>query len=129
MITQVTLKVRKQGITGGGNPLNIFQGFIVDIKNKPFGSYAGVEGIDFQSKANKSYGPFKPALVNGWYAIDLTPAKAYINKLNTNGGMAQIRLRFKLDDNNNAVANVLKLYSGDAPSASRPQLVVEYYVP
>ena len=41
----------------------------------------------------------------------------------------RIRLRFKLDDNNNTVANYLSLYSGNAPAASRPQLIIEYYLP
>jgi hypothetical protein len=43
--------------------------------------------------------------------------------------VTQIRLSFKLDDNNNTIANYLKLYSGNAPAASRPQLIIEYYVP
>jgi hypothetical protein len=43
--------------------------------------------------------------------------------------LTQIRLRFKLDDNNNNVANFLSLYSGNAGAANRPQLIVEYYVP
>jgi hypothetical protein len=49
--------------------------------------------------------------------------------LATNGGLTQIRLRFKLDDNNNALANYLSLYSGNALAANRPQLVITYYVP
>jgi hypothetical protein len=129
VITKVTLKVRKQGVVGGGDPVNIFQGFMVDFKKGYFGPAAGLQVGDFQATANKSYGPFKPVLASGWYAINLTPAKAYINKLATNGGVTQVRLRFKLDDNNNAVANDLSLYSGNAPAASRPQLIVEYYVP
>jgi hypothetical protein len=128
-ITKVTLKVKKQSIIGGGNPINIFQGFMVDVKKGFFGSAAGLQVSDFQATAKKSYGPFKPALSNGWYAINLTPAKVFINRLGTNGGLTQLRLRFKLDDNNNAVANYLSLYSGNAPAASRPQLVIEYYVP
>ncbi|MBI5932062.1 MAG: hypothetical protein HY867_00025 [Chloroflexi bacterium] len=52
-----------------------------------------------------------------------------INKLATGSGLTQIRLRFKLDDNNNAVANYLSLYSGNAGAASRPQLVIGYTVP
>jgi len=44
-------------------------------------------------------------------------------------GLTQIRARFKLDDNNNAVANNLSLFNSNAPLASRPQLIVEYYVP
>jgi hypothetical protein len=84
---------------------------------------------DFQTSANKSYGPFQPTLSDGWYAINLTPGKNFVNKLASGNGLTQIRLRFKLDDNNNGKANFLKLFSGNAPAASRPQLIVEYYVP
>jgi hypothetical protein len=128
-ITKVTLKVRKQGVVGGGNPVNTFQGFMIDVKKGFFGPATGLQVSDFQASADKSYGPFKPAPTNGWYTINLTTAKAYINLLDTNGGVTQLRLRFKLDDNNNAVANDLKLYSGNAPAASRPQLIIEYNVP
>jgi hypothetical protein len=129
IITKITLKVKKQGIVGGGNPVNTFQGFMVDVKKGFFSSTVALQANDFQTAANKILGPFKPALVGGWYAINLTPAKASINKLDSNGGVTQVRLRFKLDDNNNTVANDLILYSGNAPAASRPQLIVEYYVP
>jgi len=44
-------------------------------------------------------------------------------------GITQIRLRFQKDDNDDAGADYLKIYSGDAPAVSRPQLIVEYYVP
>ncbi|MGC1377061.1 MAG: hypothetical protein WA821_12590 [Anaerolineales bacterium] len=43
-------------------------------------------------------------------------------------GLTQIRLRFKMDDNNNAVASYLSLYSGNAPATSRPQLVITYII-
>jgi len=128
VITKVTLKVRKQGILGGGNPDATFQGFMVDIKKGLFGTSA-LQAADFQTKASKVYGPFTTALAGGWYTIDLTGGKAYINKLATGGGLTQIRLRFKVDDNNNTVANYLSLHSGDAAAASRPQLIIEYYVP
>jgi hypothetical protein len=36
------------------------------------------------------------------------------------------RLRFKLGDNNNALANYLSLYSGNAGAANRPQWVIQY---
>jgi hypothetical protein len=55
--------------------------------------------------------------------------KAYINTLASRGGVTQIRLRFKLDDNNNTIANYLSLYSGNASSSYRPQLIIEYYIP
>ncbi|MEW5830008.1 MAG: DNRLRE domain-containing protein [Chloroflexota bacterium] len=128
VITKITLKVKKQGITGGGNPVTAFQGFMVDIKKGILGTSA-LQTTDFKTAASKTYGPFKPTVVSGWYSINLTAGKAYINKLASSGGLTQIRLRFKLDNNNNGVANFLSLYSGNATAASRPQLIIEYYVP
>jgi M6 family metalloprotease-like protein len=128
VITKVTLKVRKQSIVGGGNPVTTFQGFMVDIKKGYFGTTA-LQAADFQTAASKTYGPFKPALSGSWYSIDLTGGKAYINKLSSYSGLTQIRMRFKLDDYNNTIANYLSLYSGNAGSSYRPQLIVEYYVP
>jgi hypothetical protein len=129
VITKVTLKLQKSAIVGGGNPVAIFGGFMVDIKNGFFGTAATLQASDFQAAANKSYGPFNTALVGGWYTIDLTGAKPFVNKLAAGSGLTQIRLRFKLDDNNNTAANYLSLFSGNAPAASRPQLIVTYYVP
>ncbi len=83
----------------------------------------------FQAKAGHSYGPFMPVPVSNWYSINLTGGSTFINKLASGSGLTQIRLRFKLDDNNNAIANYLALYSGNAPMAHRPQLVIAYYVP
>ncbi len=129
VITKVTLNIKKQKVIGGGNPLTTFQGFMVDVKKGIFGT-AALQAGDFQTRASKSYGPFKPGLASGWYSIDLTAGSAYINKLSTASGLTQIRLRFKLDDNNNAKANYLSLHSGNAKTAAnRPQLIVEYYVP
>lgn len=128
VITNVMLKVQQQAIVGGGNPVMAFQGFMADIKNGTFGA-ATLEVIDFQAAPSGSYGPFLPTLTSGLYSINLTIGKASINKLATNAGLTQIRLRFKLDDNNNAVANYLSLYSGNAPAANRPQLVITYITP
>jgi YVTN family beta-propeller protein len=136
VITKVTLKVKKQGITGGGNPVTMFQGFMADVKKGYFGTAATLQAADFQallSTTGKTYGPVVPALVSGWYTIDLTTVKAYINKTDVSSGLTQIRLRFKVDDNNNAIANYMSFYSGNnltAPnSAYRPQLIIQYYVP
>jgi hypothetical protein len=130
IITRITLKVKQQGIVGGGNPLTIFQGFMVDIKKGFFGTTPVLQTTDFQAPASKSYGPFKPAPVGKWYSIDLTSAKNYINQLSTASGLTQIRLRFRLDDNNNALANYLSLVSGNAlATTNRPQLMITYYVP
>jgi trimeric autotransporter adhesin len=129
IITKVTLKVRQQGVVGGGNPVTAFQGFMAAIKIGFFGTTAGLVPGDFQAAATQTYGPFTPAAAGGWYSLNLTPGKASINKLASGGGLTQIRLRFSLDDNNNSAANYLSLYSGNAPLASRPQLLIEYYLP
>ncbi|MBI5933760.1 MAG: NHL repeat-containing protein [Chloroflexi bacterium] len=128
VITKVTLKVKKQAVTGEGDPVTAFQGFMVDIRKGVFGTSA-LQVSDFQAAANKSYGPFTPTLAAGWYSINLTSAKAYVNKLTTGGGLTQIRLRFQLDDDGNSAANFISIFSGNAGAASRPQLIVEYYVP
>ncbi len=126
IITRTTLKLKKSGVAGGGNPVAIFQGFMVDIKKGTFGTSALALG-DFKSTASKAYGPFVTAISAGWYNINLASSNSYVNK--TGSGLTQIRLRFKSDDNNNSVANFLKLYSGNAGAANRPQLVIEYYIP
>ena len=128
IITKATLKIKQQGIVGGGNPLSIFQGLMVDIKRGIIGA-SNLQAEDFQSTVSKTYGPFNPSLVNNWYNINLTNARPYINRLNSNARLTQIRLRFKLDDNNNAIANYLSLFSGNAATTDRPQLVINYYVP
>jgi hypothetical protein len=130
VITKVTLKVKRQGVTVGGDPISLLQGFMVDIKKGFIGNSLALQLTDWTTAASKSYGPFSPVLGSGWYTMDLTSAKAYVNKVAaTNGGLTQIRLRFKLGDNNDAIANYLSIFSGNAGIASRPQLMIEYYVP
>jgi predicted outer membrane repeat protein len=123
-ITNVTLNLKRAGVIGNGNPINIFKGFMVDLRNGDFGT-AALELGDFKAAGDMTLGPFKPALIGGGYSLDLSAANLQINRT----GDTQIRLRFKLDDNNNLVANYLKLYSGNAAEADRPRLVIEYYVP
>jgi len=129
-ITGVTLKVKKNTIVGVGNPVSVFQGFMADIKNGFFGTLSALQTTDFQALGTASYGSFVIAPVGNVYSINLTAGKLNINKLPTNSGLTQIRLRFKIDDNNNAIANYLSLFSGNATNpADRPQLVITYSVP
>jgi hypothetical protein len=128
VITKVTLRVRRQAIAGGGNPVSAFGGLMADLKKGPFGTTA-LQATDFQATAGKTLGAFKPGLVSGWYSIDLTAGRASINRASSLSGVTGLRLRLKLGDNNNAVANYLSVYSGNATAASRPQLVIEYHLP
>ncbi len=127
-VTKVTLRVKKAGVVGGGNPVSKFKGFMADIKKGFFGTKPVLTLSDFNAAntvVGKAYGPFTTAVSGGWYNITLASPNSYVNKL----GLTQIRLRFKLDDNNNKIANILKLYSGNAGATSRPQLIIEYYIP
>jgi hypothetical protein len=128
VITKVMLVVNVAKIVGGGNPVVMFKGFMVDVKKGTFGSPA-LALTDFQAVTTKTYGPFKPALVSFQYSIDLTAASAFINTLPAASGLTQLRLGFKLDDNGNSIANFLSIYSGDAPASRRPQLIIQFYVP
>lgn len=128
VITNVTLKIKQAATAGSGNPVQIFQGFMADIKAGFLGTSINLEKTDFQATADKTVGPLNINPMNGWYSLNLTSSKAYINKLSTKGGVSQIRLQFKLDDNNDAIANYLTFYSGNTPIQNQPQLVIKYYV-
>jgi hypothetical protein len=128
VITSATLKIKQYSVTGGAT-FSLFQGLLIDIFKGPFGTSI-LQTADFQSVASKTGTvPFTAPAVGGWYTFNLTPSQAYINKVATGSGLTQFRLRFKLDDNNNRVANYISFYSGNALTASRPQLIVQYYVP
>jgi len=104
---------------------------MLDMKKGFFGSTSALQTSDFQASASKTVGPYSPALSSGFYSINL-PASTFtsINKVNTNGGLTQIRLRFKLDDNNNSIANTFNLISGNNRTASnQPTLVIVYTTP
>ena len=99
---------------------------LVDIKKGNFGA-AALQAIDFQTAATKNNGlTFINNPMSGWYTWALAaPNFTFINKL----GNTQFRLRFTKDDNNNHVADYLRIYSGNAPVASQPLLIIQYYLP
>ena len=87
--------------------------------------------LSFRRQPASRVGPFIPAPAGTLYTINLpNTAYPYINKSATNGGLTQLRLRFKLDDNNNAIANFISFYSGNyATTAYRPTLTITYRLP
>lgn len=129
IITHVTLKIKQGGVTGQGNLFVDFNGILLDVKTGAFGLPA-LESSDFQAVDNQSFGPSKPLLTATWYNISLNQASARINKLSSNYGLTQIRLRFKRDDNNNHAINLMHFYSGNSTTPLYyPQLVVTYQLP
>ncbi len=132
VITDAALTLRKQTVVPSlTNPFNVFQGLLIDVRKGIFG-VSGLQPSDFQAVASKSgLGSFKPAPAGVIYTIHVPSAAfPYINKATSNGGVTQLRLRFKLDDNQNAVANYIAFFSGDHATASyRPKLVITYHLP
>lgn len=136
IITRVVLKLKARstlgGIPGGVDALvALFKGFVIDIKKGFFGATPKLEKTDFQALANKTYGPvILKSSSTAVYSIGLTNGKAYINKLSSQSGLTQIRVRFRLDDNNDNIANYIQFYGGDITNKSdRPQLVITYKMP
>jgi hypothetical protein len=130
IITRAILRIKINKYMGKQKPILFLQGFLVDIKKGFYGA-AALQKSDFQETADKSYGSLQNAEDKdpSWYIFDLTPTRTYINKLSSNNGLTQIRLRFKLDDSNDAIANYVSFYSGNATADQRPQLIIQYYVP
>ncbi len=127
-ITNVQLKIKISGFAGGNMfTTNTLGDLLVDISKPYFGNNAKLVKTDFQKAADQdSVGVLNSVTSTGWYTITLTSdAYPFINLT----GKTQFRLRFQMDDNDDHGNDYLKIYSGDAPSASRPQLIIGYHVP
>lgn len=127
VIVSATLKLKKQG-GAGVDPFGTHGVLAVDIRNPFFGAAAGLQLDDFSAAASlNTAGTIGKTPVNGLYLSNLaTSGLTYVNK----AGFTQLRLRFAVDDNNNAVADYLAFYSGNMATASyRPVLEIVYYIP
>ncbi|MGC1376210.1 MAG: hypothetical protein WA821_08310 [Anaerolineales bacterium] len=126
VITSVTLKIMKQGLVGT-NPFTTHGPLLVDVRKPFFGATAGLALNDFGAAAGKpAAATFSATPANNWYsAVFGNPAYPFINLT----GTTQFRLRFTKDDNNDHGADYMSFFSGNVAAASRPTLVIEYYVP
>lgn len=127
VISKITLRIKKQGLTGG-DPFASLGGLRVDIQAPFFGSSANLAASDFRSDISMGFiGAIPNAPVNGWYARTWLSGSFFsiVNRT----GLTQFRFAFAKGDNDNATADYLRFYTGEADSAFRPQLIVEYYVP
>jgi len=128
VITRIILKVKKAGLVGT-DPMTTHNDLVVDVQKGKFYTLPALQINDFQAKASKyKAGLFPTSLYSGWYRAVLRKGAYdydYINKM----GRTQLRLRFLLDDDDDNLADILKLYSGNAVLANRPKLIVKYYVP
>jgi CSLREA domain-containing protein len=125
IITSVTLKLKYAGLSGT-NPFTTHGKLLADICEGAFKSNLVLELGDFKPLCSKNkvliYSNNK---VDNWYSQALLSEDFQFVNLE---GVTQFRLRFTKDDNNDFGADFLKLFSGNAAEADRPQLVIEYYV-
>lgn len=128
VVIRVILRIKKHSVTGT-DPFTTHLKIAVDIHKGVFSNSGALQATDFQAAANKpdvGLIPNNPQ-PGGWYAVRLSPAaQPYVNLT----GPTQLRLRFQLDDDNDAATDFIRFYSGNAAAATdRPVLVIEYYVP
>jgi choice-of-anchor C domain-containing protein len=126
IITKVTLKIKHYSIVST-DPLSTHGNLLVDVRRGSFSGNPALQLDDFKAVASlNNVGSIPGMPVSGWYAKTWTGRILdYINRT----GLTQLRLRFTTDDNDDLGADYLNLYSGNAVSSNRPQLIIEYYVP
>jgi len=126
VIVSATLKIKSASAASSS-----LGGLYVDIKKPFFGTIALASG-DLTEAAGKTNATMfsipAPVSANVWYSATLNTAAAdaYIDKISP--ASTQFRLHF-LNLNANHIAEFLQFYSGNAASANRPQLIINYYVP
>jgi hypothetical protein len=126
VITGVALRIKSSSVVGT-SPFGTHGLLIADVRRGAFNGNLALETADFQAAASKSTaGTFGAVPVSGWYRSDLL-ASAY-SKVNVKG-RTQFRLRFGTDDNDDMSADYLAFLCGNAAAASRPQLIITYYLP
>ncbi len=125
IITHVTLRIRKQSVTGG-DPFSLLGKLVVDVGKPLIGSAAALQSVDFQAGAGTpGAGVIGRATDSqGWYSVELSRS-AY--GLVGSAGTTELRLRFNAAGNTGTA--YVSLYSGNAAIASRPVLLVEYELP
>jgi hypothetical protein len=128
VITKVELRINVQGFAGGNMfiPGKTHDNLMMDICNPYFGANADLVTTDFRSTVSlNAVGALTSAPSSGWYTVTLeSTAFPLVNLM----GTTQFRLRFQKDDNDDLSNDYLKIYSGNAGTARRPHLIVEYYV-
>jgi hypothetical protein len=131
VITSMELRIKVQGFVGSNmfTPTKSHGNLIVDFSTpyfkQFFGYSSGLYVSDFQSaKGQMAIGVLKSVSSTGWYTINLKPT--VYSKLNLKGKTQFFRLRFQKDDNDDLGADYLKIYSGNAGAANRPQLIITY---
>ncbi len=121
----VAAKLRVKGAAVAGKPFASLGSLRFALNVPYFGTSSALELGDFQAPATVSVaGTVSSIPSNGWYTgVFNLAGRSAVSKT----GLTQLRLRFLVESDNDNVADVLSLYSGDATTvADRPVLYVYY---
>ena len=127
IVTRITVYMRQNAAIGTspfvwGGPL------LLDIRQPYFGASLNLLASDFQAGADAlGVTAFTgPDINNWWNATDNAASLPFVNLT----GTTQFRVRFTVPDNDDNSVDWMNFFSGNYISvASRPYLVVEYYIP
>jgi hypothetical protein len=130
LITKLTLKIKRQGLSGADPFTWSGNGIQVYIQQPSFGKL-GLEKTDFNAAASSVDPVATMAELPGaknldWYTVPLDPSVFASLPVSTT---TQLRLQFATGTNGNKIADMLRFFSGNAPLASRPVLLVEFTLP
>ena len=125
VVVGATLRIKKKSIVGT-DPFTTHSPLNADIKTGRFGQSA-LQLSDFQAAASQTaVATLGPLPVAGWYTAGLvSSAWARVNRI----GHTQFRLLFNTGDNDDLANDYLVFHTGNATLASKPQLIVSYYLP
>jgi hypothetical protein len=125
VISRAVLWVKRESSLGI-DPFDTHGTLKADAVNGFFGATSLLEMADFSAtgavhgyfiKLDMADGVWYRATLNGYDVISRT-------------GATQFRLRFSWDDNNDHIADILRVYSGEAATVGwRPVLVIDYHLP
>jgi hypothetical protein len=129
VITGAWVFVKRAG-SSGIDPFTAGHGILVVDTATPkgiFGAFAALQLEDFKAMGSNS-GKF-----DEWWQVDGLWYRATLNSWGLGDinrvGPTQYRLRFSVDDDNDHIADILKIYSGECSLSMRPQLAVQYHLP
>jgi len=127
VVVGVTIRIRRQAVAGT-NPFTTHGLIRVDVKTGAYHNNPVLERLDFHAVGSRgNVGRFIKTPVDGWYRA---PLRAPSYGLISLTGSTQFRLRFAADDNDDAGADYLAFFSGNATVAGkRPVLQITYYTP
>lgn len=124
VIVSAMLKLKPAGVVGT-DPFRTHGALKTDIRKGSFSGNPALQSSDFAAAANKAgAADFNKTAVNHWYNATIGSANYPAMQL---GSIAQFRLRFNKDDNDDRSADYRTFYSGNAGLGNAPSLWITYY--